>query len=235
MKLTVALPIYNGKDIAWLCLESLKRQLDADFDWELIVFEEQHEQQVGELYFFNTGPCVKTTYITQENKLTLGEKWHKIVQAAHPESKVIVFCAADNYYHPYMLRDSLDAIERGHDWFFTTKGFFYDFATQKILLYSSRKKTGLQMAASREAAKRIPNQKRHRMVDKWLRAHIGPENPAIDQSNHWGGTLFTHGYHTISSKRGEYFNNPKNPFRKAGERLEDIVPGDIADRIKLMK
>jgi len=237
MKLTVALPIYNGKDIAWLCLESLKRQKDVDFDWELIVFEEKHDQWLGPTYFQFFSPINpgNTKYLCQEKKLTLGEKWHTIAQKAHPDSKVMVFCAADNYYHPYMLRDSMDAIERGVDWFFTTKGFFYDFGTENIILYNSVRKTGLQMAASMEIAKTIPNQPRKRLVDIWLRNNMHPQNPQVDTSNHWQDTLFTHGYNTISSKRGDYFINTKRPFRKTAEKLEDIVPIEVAKRMKGMK
>ncbi len=233
MKLTVALPIYNAKDIAWLCLESLNRQRDVDFDWELVVFEEEHEQQLGEKYFQDhrpDGSWVK--YISHKNKHTLGEKWHKIVQESGEWSEVVVFCAADNYYHPYMLRDSMNAIERGHDWFYTTKGYFYDFNTKKIILYSARRETGLQMAASMEIAKRIPNSPRKRIVDLWLKRNMKPENPLIDTSDHWMGTLFTHGYNTISSQRGKYFDNPKYPFRETSTRLEEIVPEDIIKQIK---
>jgi len=38
MKATVALPVWNSEKITWLCLESLKRQLNVDFEWELVVF-----------------------------------------------------------------------------------------------------------------------------------------------------------------------------------------------------
>ena len=86
-----------------------------------------------------------------------------------------------------------------------------------------------------ELAEKIPNEPRKRLVDLWLRNNMHPQNPQRDTSDHWQGTLFTHGYNTISSKRGEYFDNPKYPFRKTVERLEDIVPEDIAERMKAMK
>ena len=234
MKLTVALPVYSGKDIAWLCLESLKRQRDVDFEWELVVFEEEHEQSLGEKYFQDNRPTW-TKYITDKGKYTLGEKWFRIIQESSEWPEVIVFCAADNYYHPYMLRDSLDAINRGVDWFYTVKGFFYDFDSEKIILYNARRKTGLQMAASMEIARTIPNKPRRRLVDIWLRNNMHPQNPEMDMSGHWQETLFTHGYNTISSKRGEYFINPKRPFRETAEKLEDIVPPEVANRIKSMK
>jgi len=45
-ELTVALPVYNSKKIAWISLESLCEQINIDFNWELIVYEEKHEQSV---------------------------------------------------------------------------------------------------------------------------------------------------------------------------------------------
>jgi len=233
MKLTVALPVYNGKEIAWLCLASLKRQIPGDFEWDLIVYEEEHEQQLGEEYFWGAGIGCNVTYMTGPTRYTLGEKWHKIIQQS--DSDGIVFCAADNYYHPYMLLDSVAALSSGVDWFFTTKGYFYDFVSKKIILYNSHLKTGLQMAASMDIAKTVPNKPRKRIVDLWLRNNMHPQNPQIDTSDHWMGTLFTNGYNTISHKRGQYFDNVKNPFRKTDTRLEEIVPEEIVQRIKSME
>ncbi len=35
--MTVALPILNGEKIVWLALEGLRRQINIDFNWELII------------------------------------------------------------------------------------------------------------------------------------------------------------------------------------------------------
>ena len=235
MKVTVALPIWNGKDIAWLCLESLRRQLNVDFEWELVVFEEQHEQQLGIDYFLKNGPeDIRIKYVTNSHRYTLGEKWNRIVWESSESSEVIIFCACDNYYHPYTLRDSVNAIDSGIDWFYTTKGYFYDFYSETIIFYSAARKTGLQMAASMDIARKIPDKPRKRLVDIWLHANMKPQHPVIDTSDHWKGTLFTHGYNQISTKRGQYFENIKYPFRKVYISLEEIVPWDIAERIRSM-
>ena len=237
MKLTVALPVWNSKKIAWLCMESLARQRDANFEWELIVFEEEHEQQLGQEFFFSydLGPVTEITYLTELTRYTLGEKWHRIMKESHKESKVFMFCAADNYYHPYMLRDSLDAIEEGHDWFYTTKGYFYDFTRDKVILYDARRKSGLQMAASMGIAQKIPNSPRKRLVDIWLAKSMKPQKPLMDPSYHWRGTLFTNGYNQISTKRWQYFDHVKFPFKETDAQLEDIVPEDIVHRINSMQ
>ena len=39
-ELTVGLPIYNSKKIAWIALDGLINQIDIDFDWELVFYEE---------------------------------------------------------------------------------------------------------------------------------------------------------------------------------------------------
>lgn len=235
MKATVALPIWNAQKIAWLCLESLKRQLYVDFEWELVVFEEIHENQLGMDYFLDNGPeDVAIKYVTDKKRHTLGEKWHRIMQESHPESKVLILCAADNYYHPHTLSDSLRAIESGIDWFYTTKGYFYDFHSERIIFYNAVRETGLQMAASMDIARNIPNSPRKRIVDLWLVRNMKPKHPMVDTSDHWKGTLWTHGYNQISTKRGQYFEHVKYPFRSAFISLEEIVPWDIAERIRAM-
>ena len=45
-ELTVGLPIYNSKKIAWIALDGLINQIDIDFDWDLVVYEEEHENQI---------------------------------------------------------------------------------------------------------------------------------------------------------------------------------------------
>jgi len=51
IELSVALPVWNSKRIAWLPMESLCRQLKPSCGWELIIFEEVHGEQLGEDFF----------------------------------------------------------------------------------------------------------------------------------------------------------------------------------------
>jgi len=234
MKLTVAVPVWNNKEIAWLCFESLKRQKDVDFEWELMIFEEEHDQQLGEEYFFNYLPGVPITYHTQPQKLSLGSKWYAMINAAHPDSEGMVFCDADDYCHPYVLRDTLDAFQSGYDWFSHTNGYFYDFNTGKIIQYSSRKRPGIRLSARMDIAKRLPNQVKSRLIHAWFNAHMRPQNMLYSNNDHWEGGLFTNGHNSISKKRSGYFNNTRSPFMATDKSLEDIVPLDVADRIRAM-
>jgi hypothetical protein len=45
IKLTVGLPLWRSRDIAWLALEGLCRQKEADFEWELLIIEENYKEE----------------------------------------------------------------------------------------------------------------------------------------------------------------------------------------------
>ena len=232
MKLTVAVPVWKSKDIAWLCMESLRRQKDIDFEWELIIYEEEHDQQLGEQYFRDLAP-VNMQYITQKGKAALGHKWYTLINAAHPDSKGIVFCDADDYCHPYVLRDTMDAFLAGYDWLGHRMGYFYDFNTGKIILYSSRKRPGIRLSARIDIAKRLRDQKQSRLMHALFQAAMKPSNMLYSDNDHWEGGLFTNGHNSIS-KRSRYFEKPVNPYRATDTCLEKIVPPEIAARIKAM-
>jgi len=46
IELTVGIPMFRSRHIGWLALESLCRQKDIDFKWELLIMEE--EESLGE-------------------------------------------------------------------------------------------------------------------------------------------------------------------------------------------
>lgn len=227
--ITVALPVYNMKDIAWLCMESLSRQKGGE--WELIVFEETHPQQLHKKFFesFILPGCKSVKYFTQDKKLSLSEKWHFIGQKA--KGDMMCLCAGDNYYHPYMIADAQKAHDEGIDWFYTTKGYWYNFISKKLVMYDKPDyAAGLQMAIDTNLAREIPNEPRLKLIDKWIVINTRPKNPKIDSSLHYQNTLCTHGFNTISKERGELIDNLKFPFLYTKKKLEDVIPKKIADR-----
>jgi len=235
--ISVALPVWNSKKIAWLCMESLCRQC-AKVKWELIVFEERHEEALGEEFFkgykdrLKEAGCVKIKFLTRDEQITLSEKWQVIAQRC--KGDMMCLCAADNYYHPFMIQDSADAYAKGHDWFYTVKGYFLNFENGKIVIYDRPDaETGLQMAISTKLARRLPpGVKLYKNIDRWTKRHCNPRYPVIDKSDHWQGTLCTHGYNNISLKRGKVINNLMLWFSATDKTLKDIVPGDIINKIE---
>ena len=239
--ISVALPIWNSKKIAWLCMESLCRQRTT-VKWEVIVFEEKHGEALGKVFYesyrdrLKKAGCIKLLYLTRDDRITLSEKWQIIAQACNKKSDMMCLCAADNYYHPLMIQDSHNAHTKGHDWFYTVKGYFLNFENGRIVIYNRPiADTGLQMAIKTSLARRIPpGIKKYRTIDCWVRRQCDPVKPLIDNSDHWQWTLCTHGYNNISRKRGKSINEAKITFYPTSRKLKNIVPGDVIPKIEEM-
>ena len=233
MKVTVALPVWNSKEIAWLCMESLCNQ-KVDFEWELLVFEEKHPQQLGRDYFKSYQsrlPGCTIRYLTRNKWISLSEKW--AIMGMVCEGEYMCLCAADNYYHPYMLTDAMTS---GADWFITTRGYFYDIDYQKMLIYNALlENVGLQMTASKRVISGLPMQQKKRSIDNWVFNNLEMSLTRKDTSTHWEGTLCTNGMNNISHKRHKFFKEVKYPFRQTSKTLYNIVPEYIADRLISLK
>jgi len=240
IKATVALPLWNVKDIAWLIMESLCNQKLVDFQWELIVFEEKQENELGLDWFrkyserLHKVGCARLQFLSDDQRVTLSEKWERIGKRADKDSVFYMITAADDYYHPYSLHDSMMAINSGYDWFYTYKAYFYDFNYNKIILYnkpSSLGYTGIQMSVATELARKLPAQKKFKNINLWFSRNSNPQKPYKDLGDHWSGTLCTNGLNNISTKRWKYFVNTHYPFQSTNAQLTDIVPDDIANRL----
>ena len=236
---TVALPVWRSKSIAWLCMESLCAQLPPVDKWELIVFEEEHEEQLGYCFFMGYGErlskvgCERVTYLTCPEKYALSQKWVLISRDASPSSEYFCMCAADNYYSPYMLREAEDNIK--HDnWCVTPKGYFWDFATDKVLRYELPGITGLQMTARTELVKKFPLDVVNKGVDSWFSRQIGSRGTMF-MDNRWRNILCTNGLNNISLERYQHFDDPQPPFHATKTKLSDIVPDDIYKRLKTLQ
>lgn len=233
--MTVGLPVYDSKDIAWLVMESLCRQRTYE-PWELIVCEEEHEGQMGKDFFTSYSDrlkevnCFEIKYLMPEQKITVSEKWAHIAQAGSENSKMFILCGTDNYYHDGMIQMAANAYRKGHDWLATNKGFFYNFASRKLVLYDRDWVTGLEMAVSMKLAKKIPFEKREKIIDAWVYRKTQPKKPLLITREI--KTLCTHGFGHISKNRGNMIDVLKKPFYETDKKLEDIIPNDIVKRVQ---
>ena len=236
IKGTVALPVYNSQQILWLCLESLCRQNPPVNEWELIVFEERHATQCGDQYIrkylerLQAIGCKKYTYLTSTDRISLPQKWARIARKAHEDSEYFCLCAADNFYHPWLLVDSEQAVKKC-DWFITTKGYFYDLRLKKMILYDYRGRIGLQMTASTPLTRDLPTATLSRGVDGWFFKNLKPKKIILDPSDHWEKTLWTNGCNNISKARHKFFINPRSVYKPTNQILNNVVPDDIYNMI----
>jgi len=243
--LTVALPVWNSKDIAWLCMESLCNQIKPESDWELIVFEEKHHNALGktwfEEYLCRLKGCKRVLYLTSDDKVPLPQKWVEIAQASSWDSEAFLMCAADNYYHQWMLRDVEAAIKEA-DWCLMTKGFFYDFNMDRVFYYQYNGIVGLHMAAKTHMVRKFEKDDRDRGVDSWFSQQmmkVAHDSGVllkcfIDGTEHFKHTVCTNGYNNISTGRVNLFKTYTHPFYPTDVKLDEIVPEDVYSRMKTL-
>jgi hypothetical protein len=225
-KITVALPLWDSADIAWLCLESLCAQ-NVGVDWELIVAEEQQENFLGRDGVIEYGPrlrragCVNITYIPVRHKMYLASKWAMIAKYA------------DNYYQDMMLYDTWRAIGVcGHDWSQSYQCHFYDIDTKKLVEYKLKKLTGIEMAMSMELARKIPISAKRKGIDLLIYRTVDPQRVYWNMGEQCLKTVCTHGRNKISgSLRKNLINKTRAPFRRCYHNLEDLLPLDIYRRL----
>lgn len=234
---TVALPVYNSKKIAWLVMESLCSMVKPKDEWELIIYEEKHETQLGPDYFskykerLNAAGCLHAKYLTLEYWRPLSLKWVEIAKAACDTSEYFSLCAADNYYSPYMLVDAEKNI-KDYDWVVVPRGYFYDFRHDKLLRYEWPSPVGLQMTARTSLVRDFPMECVEKGVDTWFQSNIKAGKMIDYSSDHWQQILCTNGFNNISHERGEYFKDPQPPFYDTNVQLKEILPDEIAKQIK---
>ena len=101
IELSIALPMYRSENIAWLVFESLARQKDIDFSWELLVAEETEQafgpdsikkyadrlQQIG---------CNRIEYYSLNSWVPLSQKWHHLAGKSS-NTNCFLLAAADVY------------------------------------------------------------------------------------------------------------------------------------------
>lgn len=248
IKLTVGLPMFNSKHIAWLAFESLCNQKNINFDWEIVIEEEQNELMFGEKNvneyaerLYKTG-CKQIVYKALSNWIPLARKWRNLGWAAAPTSQYFLIQATDNYSQPYRLKETYDMFSKADmDWVTSTKGLFYIIKTEEIIVIDEPHNkvlsgySGLSMATKTEYMRRLPISDKERNIDGWLVRTVsdlkeGGSNFGIIETNTWDMTLYTHGLNNISLQRYEPLRG-KYPQRMQLNDLKDKIPQYIIDKL----
>jgi len=245
IELSVALPIYKGKNIAWLALESLCRQKEINFEWELIVIEEEikcfskeelmkYSDRLKEL------GCVRISYTLLKKRIPLSQKWKMIGNKVGKSSKVCVLQAADCYSQPYRLVDTYKLIvEQDYDYVSCQIGPFYDIPDDNVVVYDKTKQPiipGLNMAIKSHFIKNLPTTNKRSGLDGWIVSMSKKSGkkfvPTHINNNHWKMGVDTNGMNNISFKRHIQMKNHKNYNRSIKISLDEILPKDIVKKLR---
>ena len=247
IELSIVLPMFRSKYIAWLGLESLCRQQGIDFEWELIVAEEKEPEMLGlgglKEYSdrLEKVKCAKYIYIPVMNWLPLAQKIVTMIDRCSSQSNAWIYHAADTYMPPGLLRTVHRAFQEDIDWFESNRTIYYDIATGKTALRISEKGDGIGTGRRLDLARHLSrtNTRRH-SVDSWIRESyeelalekLGhPIRYKMDRSDNWMHGFNTQGLNNISKGRGDHITKFRRGYNRCPVDFKKTIPKDIINRL----
>jgi len=251
VELSVALPMYKAKHIAWLAMEGLCRQKNVHFEWELMVAEERYLKAFGrhkvhsyEQRLREIG-CRRIHYIGLDFWVPLPVKCLLIGKELSPSSKCTLLQAADDYPQPWRLKDAYDAFEKGVDWFYSKKGVYYKIFNGKILLYDhscSQHVSGVEMAVRSDLMRNLPLSFQRTSIDHWLFMSMqatkgSPLVTEFNKTDHWKYSLYTDGMNIQAGAGFECYDNPPEDaaFKKIEPEVLQHIPEGILQRLRMCR
>lgn len=236
IEMTVAMPVLRGEKIIWLALESLKNQINVNFAWELICYEENAKSRsIIQSYVGILPGCVRIVHknvhpsesIYKINRFTLLEKWVAMAKLADKDSTIFVKQACDDYSSPKRLFIHYEHFKNPKCYYSTQPcGYFYNIFTKKYFLYngiirdikSKKKGCHLNMALRIKYVKNItlPVKPLLSSNDNFILTSLLsqiklPANEIIFYDNiidkdNWKQSLATDGYNIISTTRRKFYD-----------------------------
>jgi len=209
IKLTVGLPLFKSDKIVWLALESLKNQVNINFGWELIIYEEFGDSLETIKSFVGKLPnCQRIFYkqVGHLEKIPLSSKWITIGKQASKTSKVFVFHDADDYSPTKRLYI--------HNEHFKNSNCF----TKDIKNMVDPKQYRLMHSFIFKNIKRIHAKNIHKK-------YIWTSNSV--SKNNWKTGVFTDGFNTISRSRKRFYNKPVYQFEVCRYKLKKYIPLNV--------
>jgi len=254
IEITVGLPMYRSRYIGWLALESLCRQKDVNFDWELLIMEEKDDAlglDVIRQYIprLKENRCVRLEYYSLEEWVPLSYKWKELADKSS-DSSGFLLQAADCYSQPHRLRETYDLFKRDQDpdWVQSKKGFFYDIGSDSTVVFNhdlcmvstlqghKSHPCSLNMAVKTSLLKKIEHHAVKKSVDSFLFRRLSelkgsPLEVGWNLSENWRYGVDTHGLNNISLQRGASIKQAVPPFEATNEEMSNVLPEDIWEKL----
>jgi len=251
IELTVGIPMFRAKYIGWLPMESLIRQEDIDFEWELIIIEELSNSEVFGLdnimkykeSLKNVG-CVEIKYTPLKAWIPLAEKHRRLGQATAETSRIYASNAADNYSAPKRLARHYEAFKENIQCHLPTKGVYYSLSENIAYVrdtdHSHRKDDVAGIARCSKSMRKIQTSKKLTAIDMWMwQQHIKIARETgstvaikIDDSDNWKYGLNVRGFNNISDLNFSKvkFNKERAPYPV--DEIKKHIPAEVMKRLK---
>jgi hypothetical protein len=235
-QITIGVPTRGNRDILWLQLESLLRQTGSVV-LEVIVYEclaENDSREVIAEYrdkFEAAGHVFRS--IESAKQIGLSLKWKAMANAA--TTPYFIMVGSDDYSPSDMAEKYLATFGDGADWIDSPEGEFFDFGTGAIGAWRKPyPRSGLQCATLTKLLRALPDEDVRKGVDWFILERVKPSNTVEVV---FGDGVHTDGYNGITTHRAAMYNTGifRRPFHEPSKGLSDLVPADVAERMKLMR
>ena len=251
--------MYKGGPIGWISLESIARQENVDFGWEVIVIEDEGDsERMGEEAIrefegrMKANGCTGIQYEIMDGRPPLSQKWKRMGELMSESSEIFLLQGCDDYCDPLRFSRTVRLFsDPDRDWIQSRYGLFYDIATAFTVLYDDQLKeqyeapvdgyvkhpTGLNMAGKSKYFRSLPNDVVKRGVDQWVYRNVvaqkdEPLNVLWDEEEEdWRPAVFTQGLNSISLMRWHLMRKVQNPFTDATEPISEVLPQPLRDRL----
>jgi len=248
--LTIALPLFRAKHIAWLAMESLSRQKGISFEWELVAIEETNNSVNGEIFgrdnievyrdrLLNVG-CKSIKYIPLESWIPLGDKWGKIALESDEHSSAFVLQSADCYSSENRLVKAASFISKGKDWIHSKIHTFYHIRNDSLYQFNQPDVinfSAADMTVKMSIARHLPLEHKSRHVDQWFfknaKKVMGKSFKLYVDDDYSHLSLNVNGINNISN-RDDIFDKDKR-FVRIDKKIDDIVPTEVSQKLHLCK
>ena len=231
IKVTVALPTWENKNIIWLQLESLCKQ-ETQYKWELIVCEEQTSNMAGQEMILSYGErlkksgCVRISYIPLTEHVPLSKKWWIIAHASLGTTYLLA--ASDNYSPKNRIEFTHNKIKEGYNWVDVGVGLFLHlFSFNTATFRNELFETGLFMGTKTSYIKKLVGPWPKKGIDGWIRSQMEIK-PRYRHNKPLLG-LHTDGANKISKHRKLHYwdKNNETPyglrFNPPTQKLKNII------------
>lgn len=243
IEMSVVMPLYRAKFIAWLAFESLCRQQGVDFEWELIMMQEENDEAIDPLVIEsyvsrlkNVG-CTRAVFRSLKTWIPLASKVKHLIDLCSPDSRIWTHAIADYYSPPLRLKTCYDAFKEDVDWFRTSKLLYYDIFTEELVVRRVSERGACCKAVKMTLARQVETAARWKGIDGWFyRACVAVNGEqlttVVDTGNNWKYGFNTHGFHNITIARGKKIRCRTHKFLSCDVDLTTTIPSEILVRLK---
>jgi len=249
--MSVGIPLYKAENVAWIALEGLCRQQDIDFEWELVVVEEE-ERAFGQQRIMEYLPrlqkkgCINITYKSLGQWVPLANKIATIIQNCSSYSRIYIPNAADYFSPPRRLSAIFSAwMDYQFDWYAPTRLILYNLKDGKTIVSDNKGRDrkddyagrAISMELLRKAVANIHSKPKGVDGLIWMSVQDAAKERLLmylDKSDNWRSGLSVEGAGSISKYVKTCFDKPLPHQYPYAYELKDTIPADILFRLRQM-